>query len=263
MAKFSSLFSSSSGNSTYLSCSSGSLLVDAGVSFRKISAALRGLGTEPDEIEAVLLTHEHIDHIRGLRAFVKNTGAAVYATASVLEYLTAHDHVPPQARLFPVDGRPFAVAGMEVRAFRTPHDSLGSVGYRFHTPDDHQIAVATDIGRVTEEVRRGIEGCELVMIESNYDEAMLRNGPYPYYLKARIRSGDGHLSNPDCAEEVARLAQCGSARFVLAHLSRENNRPEIAGGQIEQRLTSLGLRPGIDYELTVSGPEGIGRLIRI
>lgn len=237
--------------------------MDAGVSCRRLSAALRALGVGLGEIEAVLLTHEHIDHVRGLRVLVRSTGAAVYATANVLEYLIAHDLVPPEARLVPVDGRPFVAGGMEVEAFRTPHDSVGSVGYRFCTADDHKIAVATDIGTMTEEVRCGINGCELVLLESNYDEQMLRSGPYPYYLKARIRSADGHLSNAECAEEIGRLAQRGSTRFVLAHLSRENNRPQIAQGETEQTLSALGLRPGTDYELTVSGPEGIGRLIRL
>ncbi|MEG1850243.1 MAG: MBL fold metallo-hydrolase, partial [Oscillospiraceae bacterium] len=206
MAKFCPLASSSAGNSTYISACGGSLLVDAGISCRKIGAALAQIGASPSELGALLLTHEHIDHLRGLRVLLRQNDLPVYATGAVLRYLVENGQVEPGATLVEIEpGTPFEAAGMRVTAFSTPHDAADSVGYRIETPDAHTLAVATDLGHVSETVRRGTAGCELVMLESNYDPALLRMGPYPYFLKQRIAADNGHLENERSAEFACRL----------------------------------------------------------
>ena len=263
MAKFCPLASSSAGNCTYIAASGGAVLVDAGISCRRITQALAELDTHPSALAAVLITHEHIDHIKGLRLLTARTGLAVYATPAVLDYLIEHDHVAPGTPLVEVGESPLVVGGMEVTAFHTSHDSVDSVGYRLVTPDGHAVAVATDLGEVTAPVDRGLAGCELVMLESNYDLLLLRMGPYPPFLKRRIASKQGHLPNDSCADLACRLIEQGTTRLVLAHLSRENNNPSLAYQTVDDALRACGAVARVDYELDVAPYDAAGRLVRL
>jgi len=143
------------------------------------------------------------------------------------------------------------LAGMEVAPFDTPHDVAHSVGFRIET-GERTIGYATDLGAVTPEIWQGLAGADLALIESNYEPRLLEISSYPYYLRRRIASDHGHLSNPDCADTVRRLAQTGTARFVLAHLSKENNTPELASGAALAALAELGMEEGRDFLLTVA-----------
>ncbi|MEG2204407.1 MAG: MBL fold metallo-hydrolase, partial [Oscillospiraceae bacterium] len=211
----------------------------------------------------LLLTHEHIDHLRGLRVLLRQNDLPVYATGAVLRYLVENGQVEPGATLVEIEpGTPFEAAGMRVTAFSTPHDAADSVGYRIETPDAHTLAVATDLGHVSETVRRGTAGCELVMLESNYDPALLRMGPYPYFLKQRIAADNGHLENERSAEFACRLLESGCTRMILAHLSRENNSPALAYQMTSGALQAMGASEGSDYTLDVAPYDGAGRLIR-
>lgn len=263
MARFCVLASSSAGNSTYISCGEGALLVDAGISCRRISRSLADLGEELGKIAGILLTHEHADHVKGLRILTKNTGAPVYATAPVLRYLEENALVDPRSKLVEVGPRPFAAAEIEVSAYATPHDSVGSVGYRFLLPGGQKIAVATDLGQVTGEVYDGVRGCDLALLEANYDPELLRMGRYPYFLKRRISGNDGHLANPSCAEFACGLLESGTTRLILGHLSRENNCPALAEQTVDDALRRAGARRGIDYELSVAPYDEPGRLVRL
>jgi phosphoribosyl 1,2-cyclic phosphodiesterase len=263
MAQFCALASSSAGNSAYISCGAGAVLIDAGISCRRIFASLDAIGVCAQNIQAVLITHEHIDHIRGLCRFVKKTNAAVYATAPVLALLESGGHLPIGAALFEVQAQqPFEVAGMQATAFFTPHDSVGSVGYRIAMPGGTTAAVATDLGEVTDEVACALRGCDLVMLESNYDPHLLRMGPYPYYIKQRIASARGHLSNQSSADFAQLLVETGTTRLVLAHLSRENNHPALAHQTVDGALRLAGGVCGIDYELAVAPYDAPGKLVR-
>lgn len=262
MAKFCVLASSSAGNSTYISCASGSLLVDAGISCRRIVNAVDSIGGSAEELSAVLITHEHSDHIKGLRNLVKKTGAAVYATAPVLEYLTANDCVQAGTELVEVTCAAFEVAGMQVTAFATPHDSAASVGYRFILPGEQTVAVATDLGEVTDEVMEGVRGCQTVLLEANYDPQLLRMGSYPYFLKQRISSSRGHLANDNTAEFAKYLINSGTAQLFLGHLSRENNNPALAEQVVADALWQMGAQRGVDFELDVAPYDCTSRLVR-
>ena len=147
------------------------------------------------------------------------------------------------------------LAGMTVRPFSTPHDSAQSLGFRIRTEDGRQFALATDLGALTGCVREHLLGAEFVVIESNHDKEMLRNGPYPAYLKRRILAGTGHLSNGECAAFLPELAQAGTKRFLLAHLSRENNTPTLAREAALSSLCGAGLSQGTDFWLGVAPVE--------
>lgn len=254
MARFCSLFSGSSGNSTYISSSGGSaVLVDAGRSCKQIFSSLRQRDIEPETIKAMLITHEHTDHTSALGTLLKKLKIPVYASAGVLQKLAYQNLLPPDQLVFAVDdGQRFFVENLEIEAFATPHDSIRSLCYRVKTPDERKIAVATDLGYITQRVHHMLTGCDLVMLESNYEKAMLSASRYPYYLKQRIASKEGHLSNDACAEELIHLVDTGSTRLVLAHLSKENNTPDNAYQTAYSTLVSAGMQENVDFLLRVA-----------
>lgn len=229
MVRFCSLYSGSSGNCAYAAHEGGGVLIDAGVSLRSIGKGLRSVGADLPQVRAVFLTHEHSDHIRALPMVFKKLSVPVYATPGTIRGVCAAlPALAPEQFTVLETGCTAEAAGMAVTSFATSHDSLESVGYRISPPDGGDIAVATDLGFVDEGVLRGLQGCEVVMLESNHDIELLRNGSYPAYLKRRILSASGHLSNRDCAAVLPALAASGTRHVVLAHLSSENNAPALA-----------------------------------
>ena len=262
MARFCPLFSGSSGNCSYVGSASTGILVDAGVSARRIETALSRRGIDPAGIHAVFVTHEHRDHVAGLRVFAKRYGCRVYATAGTLAALLEIEAVDPQTPLCSLEDGAAAEADLCVTAFPTSHDSRESCGFRIHTADDRTVVIATDTGVVTDAIRQAIAGGDLVLIESNHDVRLLQNSSYPFFLKQRILSASGHLSNDTCAGELAALVAGGTSRLILGHLSRENNRPELAYLTARQTLTEAGFSEGTDYLLAVAEPESTKGVIR-
>ncbi len=253
MAKFCSLYSSSSGNSTYIGTSRGGILVDIGVSAKRTSEALLGIGVDPCDIAAIFITHEHADHVNGVRVFAKKYGVPVYASAGTLSGMQEQGALDPKIKTRVIPSSGIEAAGIFVRPFATPHDSRESCGYSVVTPDGKRISVATDIGKMTDTVMDAIHGSDLVLLESNHDVGMLRNGPYPFFLKQRILSDHGHLSNENCAKTAVRLVESGTTRLVLGHLSKENNMPALAYETTHSAMTIAGAKLGVDYLLTVAG----------
>ena len=253
MARFCSLFSSSSGNCSYIGSAGAGILIDAGVSAKRIETALIRREIDPACICAVFVTHEHRDHVAGLRVLAKRYGYRIYGTAGTLTAV-AEAGMADAAPLTPLTGT-VCEGGMEIIPFATSHDSAESCGYRIHTADGRTVAVATDTGVLTDTIRAAVTGCDLVLIESNHDVRMLQCGPYPYSLKQRILSPRGHLSNEVCAATLPGLVATGTTRLVLGHLSKENNRPELAALCATQALDEAGMRQGIDYLLSVAEPE--------
>lgn len=252
MARYCPLFSGSSGNCCYIGSAEGGVLVDAGVSARRIETALREREIDPGSIRAICVTHEHSDHVAGLRVLTRRYGMPVFASRGTLEELLHAGILGERDAFAVIDEEGIEVADMEITAFPTPHDSAESLGFRIHTADDRRIAVATDMGYMTPVVRKALLGCDLVHIESNHDIRMLENGPYPYFLKKRILAKTGHLSNEACAAELPQFAQEGTTRFVLAHLSAENNLPDLAYVTSQAALQEAGLRAGVDFLLQVA-----------
>ncbi len=259
MARYCSLFSGSGGNCTYIGCGEGGILIDAGVSASRTVKALGERDIDIGSIRAVFVTHEHTDHIGGLAVLTEKLGCPVYASAGTLDGILEAHALRPSVRA-EVMGRAQEVAGMRVTAFHTSHDSRESLGYTVQTPDGHTLGIVSDSGVVTDAMRRALAGCDLIHIESNHDPELLRSGPYPYPLKQRILSSTGHLSNATCSAELVSLARQGACRFILTHLSRENNRPELARQTALAALGAAGLIDGLDFLLKVAPPvntEGV------
>ena len=245
MAKFCPLFSSSSGNCIYIGTSDGGILIDAGVSAKRITSALDSIGVSPESIGAIFITHEHSDHVNGLRVFAGTLGA-LDSMCILNGKFTAHE----------IDESGAEAAGIYVKPFATPHDATQSCGYTAVTPDGRRISVATDLGHMTDTVMNAIYGSDLVMLESNHEIDLLRRGPYPYPLKQRILSDRGHLSNTACSDAAVKLLDSGTVRFMLGHLSKQNNTPELAYETTHSAFTVHGARSGSDYLLGVAGDNG-------
>jgi phosphoribosyl 1,2-cyclic phosphodiesterase len=246
------LSSSSSGNCTLVSDGRTHILVDAGISARRIVNALKELDIH--SISAVLLTHEHIDHVAGLKTLTGRCRVPVYAssrTAAAVEGMVA----PGCLNEFPA-GADFEIGNIGLTSFLTPHDTPESVGYLFYTGQSRAV-VATDLGCVPAQVLSYITKAEVLLIEANHDTELLKNGPYPYYLKKRILSDHGHLSNEACAQAVSAAAQAGNLRRVLlAHLSAENNTPELALMQVRSALAGFLFGRDVSVEVAPRAQTG-------
>lgn len=221
------LFSGSSGNCTYVECCGTELLIDAGGSAKKIGAALNEIGTSPDRIRGIFITHEHSDHVSALRVLEKNYQIPVFLSSRSAQRIKDVGEID-RNRLYLYDGDfGVKIGGVSVRGFRVPHDSVCCYGYIMEG-EGHRAGIVTDIGEANRDVEENLCGCDLLVIEANHDESMVKNGPYPSDLKQRILSGKGHLSNENCGLLAAKLERYGLKRLLLAHLSEENNTAEAA-----------------------------------
>lgn len=223
------------------------------------------IDTEIQDIEAIFITHEHIDHIKGLSVLTKHTNIPIFASEGTLAALKCNTKNPlsENVRLFDIFKEGYKSAEFEVSAFHTPHDTPESVGYRINY-NGLNIAVCTDIGTITEEIEKNLLGCEAVLLESNYDVDMLRrNLNYAPPLKRRIASECGHLSNDDAALFAERLVRSGTTRLVLGHLSRENNTPNTAYSCTLSHLQKCGMKLGSDFTLDVAPVATEGQYIAL
>ncbi len=252
-----SLYSGSTGNAFLVHSPTGTILIDAGKSARRLCTEIQNAGISPEEIRAVLVTHEHADHISALPIFLKKYPIPVHIQKECGYKLEQEPHVAlclvPHPPIFEE-----TICGMHVTSFPTPHDSRSSVGYRIEIPlsdRTFRIGYATDIGYISESVRQGLSGCDAVILESNHDPELLMLGRYPYELKLRIASKRGHLSNADCADFAAQLYQNGTRSFLLAHLSQENNMPDLAYDTCFSAISD----PRVQLE--VAKPEEITELL--
>lgn len=213
-------------------------------------------GIDPLSVQGILITHEHSDHISGLRVFASKYHIPVFASKGTLGALESMGILSDKYPAYTIEDT-LELAGMHVNAFRTPHDCAESFGYRIEAEDGHTVTVATDIGHITPEVEENLHGTDLAVIESNHDIGMLRTGPYPYSLKRRILSDFGHLSNTACADLLPELFEDGTKHFLLAHLSRENNTPDIARQTAVCGMQMAGVENAEDYILQVAPIENL------
>ena len=257
MARFCTLCSSSSGNSTYIGYAGGGILIDAGTNAKRLSLSLESIGVSPESINAVFVTHEHSDHIGALRVFASRHHIPVYASAGTLCALEKAGHLNGGIESIEMPSGGVEISGMQILSFRTSHDSTQSCGYTVFLPDERKISVVTDTGYITDDTINTVTGSDLILLESNHDKKMLENGSYPYYLKQRILSKTGHLSNDDCAKAACRFVNSGTAMLVLGHLSRENNTAAAAFETTSAALGEMGAVEGIDYRLQIA-PPGMG-----
>ena len=250
------LFSGSSGNSILVRVKGLNLLFDCGQSCKRVVTALDAVGTSPDSINAMFLSHGHSDHISGADVFIRKYPTDIYATKGTMKYFLStckkeHDSeldniLEGQEIVFDTDE-----GAVTVTACPTPHDCDGSVCFKV-IADDKSIMIMTDLGHVTDDIKSMALGCDAILIESNYDNDMLITGPYDYVLKRRVGGPYGHLSNDDCARMIKELIDSGTKKFILGHLSQNNNLPEVALRTVIEYLDSFGLKRECDYYLEVA-----------
>ena len=249
-----SVASGSKGNSIFVSCGNLSLLIDAGLSGVEIEKRLKASGISPDSLDAIVVTHEHSDHVKGVGVLSRRYHIPVYINKKT------HEAVPKIGRVAKLEffhcGTPFMIDGVRIDPFTTSHDAADPAGLTLSYKST-KIGIATDMGVATGLVKQRLKHCSLLYIESNHDPDMLLKGPYPWPLKQRIRGRRGHLANEDTAALLQELAGRELEHVILAHLSEKNNTPEKAFQTAEAALTPFNV--GID----VGMPHEPGTLIRL
>lgn len=249
MVKVSVLASSSSGNSTLVATENTRLLVDAGLSRKETFERLTAAGVRPDSLTAILITHEHSDHISGLRTIAKKlnipvymsrlTAPAVFEAKSFENKSDAAEDFTPTLELFAA-GSTFTIGDIDVTSFTIPHDAVDPVGFSFRA-EGIKISIATDLGYMPDSIRFHLRGSDVVLLEANHDLEMLKVGPYPWALKQRIMGRNGHLSNDVACTFIRQDLDTSTSTLILGHLSAHNNHPEIVRLMAEQALQGRSL----------------------
>lgn len=242
MARFTTLYSGSSGNCAFLEEDGRYILIDMGKSCRTTVAGLKSLGVTSGMLGGILITHEHSDHIGGLAVFLKHYPVPLYGSNATLQELKRRGAIPLTTTLIPLDGVTQDITGFAVQNFDTSHDAAGPCGFRITTPKGKTLAFATDLGFISDEVMANLYLADMVALEANYDYHMLMIGRYPPYLKQRVDSNKGHLSNDECAAALTKLALADCKRFSLCHISQENNIPELALQTVLCQMTLAGIK---------------------
>lgn len=266
MLKLRTLASGSKGNCTYIATENTEILIDIGLSLPQIEARIKLAEIDPHKITAVLLTHEHDDHIRGLPRFLqKYSNCKLYihneAKGIVLKYLhTYRFHESAQIVFF---DKPCCIGEINIGFFKVPHDSQFCFGYTFES-DSAKVSLATDIGHITTEIIDAMSNSQIAILESNHDLAKLSaNIKYPVVLKRRITGSLGHLSNTAACLAIYELAKANVGQIILAHLSEQNNSPTLAFAFVRDFLARKGITEGIDISIDVAAQDRIGRLFQI
>ena len=257
------LASGSKGNAVFVESAGQRILIDAGLSGREIQARLGLLGVHAGELDAILVSHEHGDHCRGLAVLAKRHRLPVYVHPQTRQQLPELQALP-QVHAF-ATGQPFFLGALEIQAFATTHDAVASVGYTLQGAEG-KIGHATDLGMATRLVTDHLQQCRALILETNHDEALLRDGPYPWPLKQRIRSRHGHLSNTDAAVLLKDVAWPGLEAVFLAHLSETNNHPDLALAALQEALRDplgpapqliLGYQDRISHCFCATAPDNL------
>lgn len=230
MVKFMSFSSGSCGNCYFLGTDDKGLLIDAGISLRRLKQGLESAGLTFGSFENILVTHDHFDHIRHLGSYCRKLKKNVYSTSAIhtaiARYTWSAEEISPYRKM--IDETSWnEIDGFMVKSFVVPHDAVQTVGYAIHFPE-HKFVIMTDIGRMTDEAVSYAREADTVVIESNYDMDMLMSGSYTYELKMRIVQGCGHLSNGECADAIRHFMHPDLRHIFLCHLSENNNTPDLA-----------------------------------
>lgn len=246
------LASGSTGNAVYFQFGKARILVDAGISARRIERGLAEIGVRGRDLDAVLITHEHQDHIQGLDVFIRRYQIPVYARERAWAGIKCSEKFPRECCQYITAG--FDLGPIRVEPFSISHDAADPVGYAFYY-GQRKWVMATDLGMITPGVEKAMAGADLLVLESNHDVDMLVKGPYPLFLKQRIRSSKGHLSNLDAGQVLARLPRQRPMQVFLAHLSQKNNNPRLAYQTVSAVLQQFGCLLGDEIQLNYTHPD--------
>ena len=254
--QFCPLFSSSSGNSIFVGTEKTKILIDAGLSGAKITAEMKKIGVNPEELSAILVTHEHSDHISGVGVLSRRYHIPVYANAGTWAAMRNKLGAIEAANAVEFEtGGDFSIGDLNIRPFATPHDAAEPVGYAV-CAGSCKVSIATDLGCIRESWLSEVAASDVLLLEANHDVNTLEAGRYPYELKKRILGRKGHLSNDDAGKAAVELVRRGVRAIVLGHLSGENNFPELAYASVSCTLEENGLAPGRDLALSVAKRDG-------
>jgi phosphoribosyl 1,2-cyclic phosphodiesterase len=246
------LASGSTGNATCIQFGETNILVDAGISARRVKNGLAAIGVAVEDVSAVFVTHEHTDHISGLAMLTKKYHLPVYARPATLAAMSCRDLLSPDCCRELPDR--LDIGTVRIEPFSISHDAADPVGFNFFS-GQIKCTFATDIGFVTDSVMKRLENSDVLVFESNHDLVMLQTGSYPWYLKKRILGTRGHLSNNDCGWTLARMAKKQHTDVFLAHISKENNRPDVAEATVKGILKEAGYNLDKDITLHVTYPD--------
>ena len=260
--KFCSLFSGSTGNSLFVQGNETKILVDAGVSAKKITESLKTLNVNIEEINAILVTHEHLDHIRSIGTIWKKYNIPIYATLGTWNGIENEKLIVNinEKNYFKI-GENFEIGELKITPFSTSHDAMDSCGFSIEH-DGKKISIATDLGEVTKEVTKNLEKSKFVLLESNYEPEVLRCCSYPYTVKKRIAGNKGHLSNRDAGQTISDLVKNGLENVMLGHLSKESNFPELAYKSVANELMKNQIKEN-DIDLKIASRLEPSKIVNI
>jgi len=247
--KFCSISSGSSGNCFFVGSDRTNILIDIGISKKSLLNAINMINVKPNLISGILITHEHLDHYKGASVVCKSLDIPLYLNE--LTFKNIEDKLKGVERINIIDNKEFSIGDLDIRTFKLPHDAVDPIGYSI-LDGTKKLSIATDIGYMSKDVFDNIKDSDVILIESNYNEDMLRLSNYPYFLKERILSDHGHLSNEECALTIVKLAEIYYKRVILGHLSITSNFPELAYKTSEKIILNHGMKIGKDLKLTIA-----------
>ena len=248
MFKFCNLYSGSSGNCSFVGTDNINILVDCGESQKKISDALESIGKSINKIDAIIVTHEHSDHVKNLGAISKKYNIPVYANEKTFENMPEQTSLIDEKnkKIFNTDDH-FEIGDLKIYPFHIPHDAAEPCGYNIYN-DDKKISIATDIGHMDNNILKKLEESQFLLLESNYEPEILKYAKYPYYLKQRIAGPNGHLSNQEAGLTITKLVYSGVNNIMLGHLSKQTNFPELAYKTVMEEI----IKSKINSELSLN-----------
>lgn len=262
MLNFTSLYSGSSGNCLFVETNNTKILIDAGVSLKKIEKGLENFNVLPSDLDAVIVTHEHTDHIQSLGNLSKKFDIPVFATSKTYDAMPKQTEKITDKNKYNINiDEKFSIGDIEILPFKIPHDAADPCGFTLYA-NNKKISIATDVGHMTNDILKHIDGSEFILLESNYDSNVLKYTKYPYKLKERIAGPSGHLSNKAAGQTINYLINSGLKKAVLGHLSKESNFPELAYQTVVDEILSNGTN--IDnFNLSVASRDCPSSLITI
>lgn len=235
MFQFCSLYSGSSGNCSFVQTNNTKILIDAGESAKKIGEALESINVDPSSIDAILITHEHSDHVKGLSVFSKKFQIPVYANLETWNAMPKQKGKIDENNIHIFSFNKFSIGDIEIKPFSIPHDAANPCGFNLYH-DNKKMSIATDIGHMNKDVINNLTNSSFMLLEANYEPEILKCSSYPYLLKERIKGPNGHLSNSDAGKTISYLMNYGLNNVMLGHLSKENNFPELAYKTVVEEL---------------------------
>lgn len=261
MLKYCSIGSGSSGNCHYIGYENTNILIDAGLTGKKIEDSLKNINI--NNLNGIFITHEHSDHIKGVGILSRKYNIPIFANLKTWQAMKDKiGEIDKRNIMVFENDKTYSLGKIIIRPFSIPHDSSDAVGYSFYA-NNEKISIATDIGMITDNIRKNLYKSKLVIIESNYDKNMLMMGPYPYNLKKRVSSEFGHLSNEDCGNFCVELVNNGTKNILLAHLSKENNFPELAYETTKSILFENDIKIDKNINLEVLPREQISEIYKL